>query len=413
MLSKEEAEQRGLPIQPSSNSMKHRQTHHDYNMPGTYMITIEVQDRKPLLGTIMQNPATSQPYVKHSELGKKVLFEHVPMISKLYPMVEVWRTCVMPDHVHLIVRVKAVMPEGKSLGDAIRGLKGAGSRTWWELSGLRKPEEAGRSKGGLRERVGETCPIGQGTGAEAQECISQAKAPALAPASALAASPALAPAPALAASPALVPAPIGAVPSPIPSPAPKAAPKRKLPSLFAPGYNDKILKESGQLERWKHYLDDNPRRLFLKRKHRDLFTVRRDYAFKNYSLQLIGNQFLLDYPDKVAVIFSRKYTAEQYEQLKAEWLACGERGGVLISAAIHPEEKAVMKEAFARGWRCIKIHENGFSELYKPIGRSFNACIEGRLLEISPWAYHADKPTIKREQCLALNELARAIAAWP
>lgn len=406
MLSKEEAEQRGLPVQPSSNSMKHRQTHHDYNMPGTYMITIEVQDRKPLLGTIMQNPATSQPYVKHSELGEKVLFEHVPMISKLYPMVEVWRTCVMPDHVHLIVRVKAEMPEGKTLGNAIRGLKGAGSRTWWELSGLRKPEAKQPGTKEVKTKEQDTCPIGQGTRAEAQECISQAKAPAStpSPASALAPSPASASAP----SPALVPAPTGAVPNAAPGP----APKRKLPSLFAPGYNDKILKESGQLERWKHYLDDNPRRLFLKRKHRDLFTVRRDYAFKNYSLQLIGNQFLLDYPDKVAVIFSRKYTAEQYEQLKAEWLACGERGGVLISAAIHPEEKAIMKEAFARGWRCVKIHENGFSELYKPIGRSFNACIEGRLLEISPWAYHADKPTIKRDQCLALNELARAIAAW-
>ena len=30
--------------------------------------------------------------------------------------------------------------------------------------------------------------------------------------------------------------------------------------LFEEGYNDKILMHEGQLDNWKHYLDDNPRR---------------------------------------------------------------------------------------------------------------------------------------------------------
>ena len=63
------------------------------------------------------------------------------------------------------------------------------------------------------------------------------------------------------------------------------------------------------------------------------------------------------------------------------WLACGERGGVLVSAAVHPREKAVMREAKALGYRTIDLCENGFPPLYKPMGEAFDACAEGRLLQ--------------------------------
>ena len=45
------------------------------------------------------------------------------------------------------------------------------------------------------------------------------------------------------------------------------------------------------------------------------------------------NSFLLDIPDKVAVIVHSAYTDKEYEDYKQKWLACGERGGVLVSAA--------------------------------------------------------------------------------
>ena len=43
--------------------------------------------------------------------------------------------------------------------------------------------------------------------------------------------------------------------------------------LFELGYNDKLLLHEGQLKRWKKYLDDNPRRLMVKRMNPELFTV--------------------------------------------------------------------------------------------------------------------------------------------
>jgi hypothetical protein len=127
--------------------------------------------------------------------------------------------------------------------------------------------------------------------------------------------------------------------------------------------------------------------------------------------QIVGNSFLFDIPDKVAVIVHSAYTDEEYEKYRQEWLACGERGGVLVSASIAPREKAVMREAMNRGYRIILVRENGFPQLYKPSGESFDACSDGRLLQVSPWAYHMQRRTISRDQCLMLNRLVETIAS--
>ena len=46
------------------------------------------------------------PKVVLSELGTAIVKEEIPKIHRYYPQVEVWKVCIMPDHVHLIVRVK-------------------------------------------------------------------------------------------------------------------------------------------------------------------------------------------------------------------------------------------------------------------------------------------------------------------
>ena len=38
--------------------------------------------------------------------------------------------------------------------------------------------------------------------------------------------------------------------------------------LFERSYNDRLLLQGGQLDRWYNYLRDNPRRLLMKREHR-------------------------------------------------------------------------------------------------------------------------------------------------
>ena len=180
--------------------------------------------------------------------------------------------------------------------------------------------------------------------------------------------------------------------------------------LFELGYNDKLLLHEGQLKGWKKYLDDNPRRLMVKRLNPELFTVMQNKVVAGRRCQMVGNCFLLDIPDKMAVIVHRRYSEGDLARLRKEWLACGERGGVLVSAAISIKEKEVLREAMNRGYRIVLLRENGFPRLYKPCGESFDACSEGLLLQISPWEYHMEKKTITREECLELNEIAERIA---
>ena len=195
------------------------------------------------------------------------------------------------------------------------------------------------------------------------------------------------------------------------APVPSAFPEGLRPVLFEEGYNDKILLHEGQLDNWKAYLDDNPRRLLLKRRNPQLFTVRYGMEVADHRCQIVGNRFLLGIPDKMAVIVHRRYTDTENARLREEWLACGERGGVLVSAAIAQKEKEVLREAMNRGYRIILLRENGFPKFYKPSGEAFDACSEGLLLQISPWEYHMERKTITRAQCLELNAMAESIAA--
>ena len=91
-----------------------------------------------------------------------------------------WKTCIMPDHIHMILRINGTLPDNAHLGVVIRGFKAGCTKAYRALTG---------NDG----------------------------------------------------------------------------------SLFEEGYNDRILTEDGQLDRWKKYISDNPRRLALKRRNPDLF----------------------------------------------------------------------------------------------------------------------------------------------
>lgn len=350
-MKREEAIARGLEVHDIKHSMARRSPWHNYHDKGTYMLTLVVEGRAPLLGRLTE--INGVPYVEPSELGTTIFNVETQKISLYYPMVEVWKVCLMPDHIHMIVRVKEALPEGKHLGNVVSGFKAGCSMAWWRLSD--------------RGRAGETAGTVANTATTG----------------------------------------IAKVAAAVPVGSPTATMR---PVLFEKGYNDKILRHEGQLERWKAYLEDNPRRLLIKKRNPQLFTVLRGIEVAGRRCQAIGNIFLLDVPDKVVVIVHRRYTDEENERLKNEWLACGERGGVLVSAAIAPKEKAVLREAMNRGYRIILLRENGFPPLYKPSGENFDACYRGQLLQISPWDYHMGRKVITRAQCLELNEMAEKIA---
>ncbi len=179
--------------------------------------------------------------------------------------------------------------------------------------------------------------------------------------------------------------------------------------LFSIGFNDKLLLRQGQLQRWLDYLCDNPRRLLMKREHPDLFRVQRGLTIAGQELSAIGNRFLLDRPQLLQVQCSRRLTPEQINTQKDRFLTLARQGAVLVSPSISPGEKAIMRAAFEEGLPLIILQENGFTDLAKPGGQRMEACQRGQLLLLAPWAHHNERLTIRRGQCLQLNELARMI----
>ena len=179
--------------------------------------------------------------------------------------------------------------------------------------------------------------------------------------------------------------------------------------LFARGFNDKLLLREGQLQRWLQYLHDNPRRLLMKREHPDFFRVQRNLTVGAQQCSAIGNRFLLHCPVRLQVQCSRSLTDEQIADRQEWWLQQARAGAVLVSPCISKGEKQVMRAAFTEGLPLIVLQENGFTDLAKPGGQRMEACARGQLLIIAPWQHHNERLTIRRDQCLALNALAKQI----
>ena len=116
------------------SSQTRRMFGHNYAVPGTYEVTIVVANRLPVFGEIVGTTKGNgeNPHLKPSLLGQAVLNNELPKIHYHYPMVDIWKVCLMPDHLHMIVRINEPLPKGKHLGIIIGAFKGGVSRAWWQ-----------------------------------------------------------------------------------------------------------------------------------------------------------------------------------------------------------------------------------------------------------------------------------------
>lgn len=126
-------------------------------------------------------------------------------------------------------------------------------------------------------------------------------------------------------------------------------------------------------------------------------------------MDAVGNLALLQRP-LMAVHCRRRWTDEERQSYANLCLKASEGGAVLIGAFISKAEQEIAHTAIDHRHPLIHLVENGFPELYKPVGQAFYACAEGRLLLLAPWEYHAGRKVISREQCNALNAMAETIA---
>ena len=207
--------------------------------------------------------------------------------------------------------------------------------------------------------------------------------------------------------------------------------------LFADGFVDTILFDEKAVVQGLAYIRDNPRRLFEKHAHPELFRVLRDLEWRSPNggqllhFAAIGNQALLAAPQLLQVQCSRHYfeyarrcdgsldreaspsrmTVEFLEKAEA-MSAAAAHGAVLVSPCISHGEKEIACRAFAAGFRVITLSNKGFSPLYKPGGKLFDQCAAGNLLMLAPigWPYLPGQKKITRMDACVLNRIAQLIA---
>ncbi len=317
-------------------SMLRRRVGHDYQSRRIYLITMTVEGRRPLLGTLAGNAdapddSPEAPRVEPSPLGLEVqrcwfsIHDH-------YPEVEVLALQLMPDHLHGILFVTTQMEQ--HLGIVLKGFK------------------AGCNKAYRQSPYAATL-------------LQQRDA--------------------------------------------KAKDDRTHGYLWARGFNDHILEGAGELERWFHYLHDNPRRLAIRRSHPDYFRVSFGITIGGQSYAAIGNRFLLDSPEKVQVQCSRSLTAEEVAATVERLLTKARRGAVLVSPAISKGEQAAMRAALDARLPLIFLTPWGFNAFSRPGHQYYEACAEGRFLILAPWPHENQRLPLTRSMCLALNAMTATI----
>ena len=367
-------------------SMKRRDDYHDYKERRMYMITLEVEGRLPVFGHLegdafAEKGSKDEPRVVLSELGKAVEAEWFA-IPRFFPQIEIRALQMMPDHMHGILFVKTPLPV--HLGHVISGFKTGCRKALRVMSGWQtdvatksQPTEKSQRTGGplhtpslkANKQAGARLATEQAGSRQALEQVGSRQATVV---------------PSLS---------IGSLSR----------------SLFAKGYNDLILRSYDELATWENYLRDNPRRLLMKRARPKWLLPAFGQHIGSYQFSAIGNLDLLSAPWRLAVRVSRRMSDVEIKKAVVYYLEAARRGAVLVSPAISPGEKQVMRAAFNEGLPTIVIMENGFTPFSKPHGEQFYACGKGILLMLSPFEHHNEKRKVTAEQCKLMNLMALEI----
>ena len=334
--------------QNNKNGHTYRATWKDYSEPTIYLLTMNTEDRQPLLGELVGEKIVLSAY-------GKVVSEEIKRIPtyKDASAIQIYRYVVMPNHIHVLLRVHKKLPH--PLGYYI---------SWFKLQCM---ERCSAIDGIPSEDGGKT----------------RLNRP----------------------------------------------PKRP---IFGKEYHDRILMHKGQLAHMARYIQDNPRRLAMKRANPDLFRIRQNIRFGRTPCVALGNRFLAEYPLREVLQCSRRLTQAEIDAKREECLKEAANGTVYISGAISEGEKQISRALREAGYPLIILLTEGFPEpdsphyqFFKPQGVYFEACAAGKLLLVQPDKEVLELPDIEervtakvgnlphesqRYRFVAMNAIAEEIA---
>lgn len=369
---------------------------------GYFFITLNTRNYAPILSFITGRPdapddAPDAPACEYTELGRKVMavWQTVP---RFHPQVEIIAAEAMPDHFHGLLRL--LPGNRKHLGHLVGSFMGGCTHGYWDTLGIdwRKDRAERLAKGAHalppdRDRD-HTCSF-------------------------------------------------------------------RGPSLFVRGYNDMEAVTPEQVQTKLRYIREQARRALIKGTLRDRFLVHRSCTARGWTLDTIrrglrADRFYAHNPDRLEHILRsllpripmqqaivsaspsasspkpllsyvgcssllsadrklplvcHRSDAPFFERQRDAVLRAAREGAVIVSAFVSPKEREIGRLLLMEQLPVIEVCDNGFGDRYKPSGKSFYACAENRLVQISPWNYEYCRDlAVNREVCLVMNELARVIA---
>ena len=403
----DEGQRKRRPVDPMRH---HRENGWDYKGRAIYHFTLPVEERFPLFGVI-DGESAETAFVRLNPFGRRVC-QMLCGLAQFYAgkgfALKVLAQKVMPDHVHLVIQVLEPLPQ--SIGAVVRGFKSGCTKVYKEMygsgdnaagvhgngeenaAGVNGKDENRDNAAGLHGKAAD----GHERGAEAPMHFARIFAR-------------------------------------------RGSVWEQNPAY----YHERILHAPGQLRRMIDYVKDNPRRLWIKSHHPELFRLHRRTEAAELSFTSMGNHFLLDWPDKQVVEMSRSATNDEVQERLQSVLASAHNGAVTYTAAISKGEQLIARTLREQGYPLVVLLNDGFPKegspherYYKPGGVYFEACSKGQLLLLEPveqafldadiqaaveetlrrkaearhFTYTPIPVTSQRYRFVALNEMAKRLA---
>lgn len=339
---------------------------HNYRAPFIYHIIFKKREGCELFGVVRGDARISpgEPgcaHIEESALGS-VIAKEILALQRRFPVFQIYQFMVMPDHVHILLRVKDWLEKHldhymedlvKVIGNSYNRLKKQENRT---VSSLGVSES--NSYSGLKEGQNLSGNRLSESGSSSESRLEKSEITG--------------------------------------------------EDIFQPGYCDKPLLLKRSLDGLFRYIRENPHRLAMRQQFPQFFQRSRKLTIGRKCYDAYGNLFLFRNPDKEAVKISRRFTPKEVADKRSAWLSSASEGTILVSPFISRAEKEIRTEAESLGGKIILITHEEFGERFKPAAHDFNLCSEGRLLIISLGL--PAKTPLTREICNEMNTLASTIS---
>ena len=384
-------------------------THHrcpgrNYSARGIYLITLCTEHRRPLLGELCGDTA-AQAHIRPTDLGRAVLrcWYDIPAFHKERAVQKSLRTgqeCrreiqiitsqLMPDHFHGIIFIKEDMDI--SLGQVLCGFMTGCTQAYHRMMEAAYTLPTRKAPGGVKASAYMPTSSPNLRGVKASAYMPTNPVPGGVKASAY--MPTSSPNPRGVKASAYMPT------NPLPT----------LSSLWEKGYHDRPLRGPGQLQRMIDYVQDNPRRLWMRKHSGRFFRLHRGVRVGAHVFDAKGELGILQRPMHAVHVRRRFSEAERRAYMNGCILAA-RQGKALVGAFISEYEQQVRTVALAEGHPVIQLTTDVLTECYKPSGVLFDACSKGQLLLLSQQEGECGfSRRITRAECNALNTLAEGIA---